>query len=241
MKETTNSIITFPETKYNIEDLLLAFDEYYKMKNIEADYRYEKTSPNLEFTITVGGIATKLYFSNKESDYLSNPNYPWSTNFTGGGTINIYIPGTLHFWSSYNEITFSTFNTAANFNNTIDQNNYTVYHMELGASYININNMLRANISGLYYGGFLNLGISNGITISSKNKLSKTTVTDGVSEKTSGNAVEQISGYSPKILFGGGISYNRILFELRFMYGKAFTSPEKTSTNSIMLLLSYKL
>ncbi len=229
------------KTRYTSPDLVKVFEEYNDCIGLNITYSYVDKNIKYDLGVSIGATMTKLWFDNTTPDWISEPDYPRSTNVTGGFSVNVFLPGKINFWSVYNEVTYSSFKTNASYNNIIDANNNSVYDINIAAHYLNINNMLRANISGLNVGVFFNIGISNGITIAKTNKLTGTVVSEGVSKDVDKTAVDGFKVYQPRLLVGGGVNFRKILFEVRYMYGSSISSIDKSSTNTILLLLNYKL
>lgn len=230
------------KTKYNTSSLLKAFDKYYYCRNLSTSYRFDDKALNIAINAIAGGKATKLAFNNDAPHYLAEANFNWSYNFIGGIAVDIALPGDLHSWSINNEVFYSSYNTTANYSNYIDEDNYSNYNISLGANYININNMLRAHFNSYTVEYFVNLGISNGFVIANKNKLTGTTVTEGVFVDNNQNAIEKYRKYEPRLIIGGGVIYNRFCGEMRYEYGRgASSAPEKSFSNSLLFIIGYEL
>lgn len=230
------------KTKYNTASLLKAFDKYYYCRNLPRLYRFDEKTLNIGFYAIAGGSATKIAFDNDATPYLAESNFNWSYNFIGGISVDIALPGKFYSWSVNNEILYSSFNTSANYSNIVDENNYSNYSATLRANYININNMLRAHFSSYTMEYFVNFGIANGFVIANKNKLTETIVTDGVFEEYDTKAIEKYRKYEPRLIVGGGIGYNRFTGEIRYEYGRGISSsPEKSSSNSLLFIFGYEL
>ncbi len=192
----------------------------------------------------LGGMSlTKVYFTGSAMDYLVGSDINPSFNFAGGLFLDIIFRGKNNKWSLYNELIYSAYEIKNSYRNLPNLTNYTIFHSNIGYSYIRRTNMLRYKypIGNCFI--FCNAGLTGGYVINEINLLKEEKVTSGVKTYSPERAaLNETRAYEGGYAFGLGAKYKNFSLETRFEKGNGMqnTSTIKSSTSKYYFLLGYK-
>ncbi|MEN8249592.1 MAG: hypothetical protein ABFS32_11715 [Bacteroidota bacterium] len=227
---------TLSNLSYNKKSFTKVFQEYYRCSGHNIDFQKRIEIIKIEKGLKFGGTAT-FFNIRSTSSYLADAAFNQSYNITAGVFFNAVLPRNQGRWSINNEILFSSFDVTGHYEDF--QMNAII---DIGYSYLKINNLLKYKFSAAKIHTYLNIGISNGIMIVEKNnKVSKKLI--GFSTVTEERALEDIRKHEQGWILGYGVQYSNFSIETRFESGNGISPYINISTKSkrLYLLLSYKL
>jgi hypothetical protein len=230
-------------TDYELESLVKSFNYYYGCISTNTSYEKEEDRFKFELSPLLGISLCKIGFSGTGNYYLTEVNYPWSLNLSGGVSANFFFPRHLGLWSFNNEVIYSSFLTNGTYTNQINSTNYSNTETQIGTSSMKINTMFRGHLPINYSTLFMDIGISNGFVISKTNNYKRTTYINGESNVTESSALESLNNYNIGFIIGFGIKINRVSGFLRYELGSEISNDNDPDNkiNSFYLMLSYKL
>lgn len=229
-------------TTYDQKSLVKAFRYYFDCINSDMKEVKKEKDTRVELGALAGITATKIKFSGSGNEYLTDVNYPWSVNLTGGIAADILLPNILGRWSINNELVISYFNTKATYTSYVDENRYTMTQTQLGSTYLKLNNMFRANFLINYSHIYFDIGVFNGYAIGNKN-YSKTTIVSQSSETvTEDVALDNMRKYEVGILVGIGFKAKKFSGTFRYEIGNGISGNKDldSSMNRFYLLIGYR-
>lgn len=232
-------------TKYNKNDLMDLFHSYYNNSSFKMDYEKEIEKLSLEFGVLAGVSISHLQFNSLLDDwyYLTDIDYPESTNLSAGLNLNIVLPRNQRKWSIYNEIIYTRFKTEGRFEEFKNENSYKMIITKFGFAYLKMNNMLRYSYPiGGKLSIYFNAGMSNGFKIAEENyklRVKKLFSQERISES---KAISATKYYEQGFIFGLGIEYGKFSLETRYEGGDGMSNivPLGSSTNRYYCLIGYR-
>ncbi|MBE9466519.1 hypothetical protein ACFP1I_23845 [Dyadobacter subterraneus] len=211
---------SFTNLRYSPSDIESLFKTYYSKCSLEkSEIAFVQEKIITEAGVLVGLTRTKTAFKGNIQG-LTDLDYSASNNLTVGGFLNFVIPRTRKRFSINNELTYNSYKTTAP-----GMKYYIPKDLVLDYSYINLKNMFRYKIPVGTVSLFINLGVSNGMAIKSKNFI-------GDSRK-----------YEQGLLAGIGGYYNKFSFELRHenSNGMSVYKYFQSTIKRNYLILAYRL
>ncbi|MDW7693662.1 hypothetical protein R9C00_02815 [Flammeovirgaceae bacterium SG7u.111] len=238
--EKINSLIS--TLKYNKKSLIKAFTEYNNCLGGEVKYTKTKEKVKVNLGVLAGVTSTKLNFEGNSDRHITNHDYPASINFTFGGFADIVLPRNRGKWSINNELVYTSYKFENTYENIESENEYNIYYSNIAYSYLNLKNMLRYRIIGKRVLWHINLGISNGLAVSTTNstkKESKFYSRESVEYKP---AVEFSRKHEQGIFVGLGGSINKASIELRYEQsnGMSESIALNSKVNRLFLMFAYR-
>jgi len=200
-----------PTTLYNRSSLEELFKKYLKQQHIKTVYLNNDT----KVSCTLGAVAgVSMTTINVKTDYFK-ANFSPSTNLTGGLSIDMAMGGRLRDWSFYNELMYSSYQSAHYVSYT-----YPDSWVTFNFQYVRLNSLVRFRPSWF----FLNVGMSNGYVLKGKSSM-----------------FDEIRNYEIGILAGAGVRFKHFSLEVRDEIGDG-VSPYVSmisETNRLQVLLGY--
>jgi hypothetical protein len=163
------------EFKYN--KLVDLFYRYYENKNARPIVAGSKEKARVELNAIAGASHTKTKLAGAEMTIMDQ--YTPSTDFTGGVSADIYLPGRLNLISVSNDFLYNSYDTR-----TSSRSNSTNYYVQseshIVASYIKMYNQARYRFKINKAFVFLNAGLSHGLAINIEHTVVKETILNGM-------------------------------------------------------------
>lgn len=241
--QNCNTINKFlSETSYDQKSLVKAFNYYYDCTNTKMDFKEQVKKVKLNFSGLAGVNVTSLKFRGEEGEpSLTEVDFPISTNFTAGISLDIVLPRNFGRWSFNNEITFTSYSTESSYLDYTHENRYITTETELAFSYLKINTMLRGNFPIDKFVLFANIGFSNGFMISNRNYKKETNVLFNQVHVTEEEAISDLRKHEQSLLIGIGGKLSRFTAEFRYEAGNGMTHSNYmwSATNRFYFLFGY--
>lgn len=236
-----NNIIS--TTNYNIESLKKTFNYYYDCKGLETDYVIKENPYRLQLSPLVGLSGTKISFSGAGNEHLTNTIFPWSANLTFGASVDLFISKISKQWSVNNELLYTRFMVKKTYNQNINSSSYNRFETKIGASYLKLNTMFRGRIPVNYATLFMDVGVSNSISLNQTNTVKKTVIVGSNQTVSEGKAINDIKYYNFGFIVGFGINVKKMTATLRYEIGSRLTAdPEIDSRiNRLYIVIGYNL
>ncbi|NOX87246.1 MAG: hypothetical protein GXO86_15035 [Chlorobi bacterium] len=131
--------------KYAVKDFKKLFQYYYDCTNTQMDFEKKAEKVNVELGVLLGASVTNINFESVSNVYqfLVNSEFEPSTYFTAAFFADIVFPRNQRKFSIENELFFNRYYFTAEYTETVNENQYTVYKTKIGVAYIKLNNMFR--------------------------------------------------------------------------------------------------
>jgi len=230
------------KTTYTRSAIIKLFSNYYACTNEKFSAPDAANKVKLAFGVIAGASLTRFSASGK-IPYFDLLNNAKSTNFAGGLTMDILLPGNNYRWSIVNELMYTSYTVAVHKTTYKSPDIYSDDNVRFGMSFIKLNNMLRVKFPINRASLFLNGGFANGVVISTVNNVksistfySTTTTTDQLLAKQ-----ELVRKFESGFLFGLGAGFDRYTVQARGEISSSATDiGGESSTQKAYLLLTYK-
>lgn len=229
-------------TLYDQKNLIKLFQYYYECSSSAFTFQKEIDKVRTEIGALAGVSTTYLKFRGSGLPYLINTDFDISVNPTAGIFFNFVLPRNQGKWSLYNELLFTTYKAKGRYEEYVNDENYTISTMEIGYSYLTINNLVRFTYPIGEWHMFFNAGISNSFSVNETNyrrKDIKYYTTNTIKEEL---ALDATRKYEQGYLLGTGIKYNKFTLEVRFGKGSGMAdyATLTSSTTRNFFLLGYR-
>ncbi len=232
--------------EYKEKPLINLFKKYYASCGKEEN-SFSRQPHKLKLTSgVIGGVSiTSLSFNFNGGNnyrYLTQPNFPSSTNFAGGVFFNITFPKNSGRWTVANELMYTSYKSSVIFRDSANMDSYTINDLTLGYSQIRMNNMLRLSLPVGTSSLFFNLGITNAYAVSETNTNEQESHRLSTTEKFSKKALEEARKYSQGIIAGAGVSFSKLGLQARYEISNGMSGITALTSrdNKIYFLLSYQ-
>lgn len=218
------------------------FRIYYDCIDAEIEFQKEKDKYSLEFGILGGPSVTKLNFISISFPYIAKVDYPLSPYFSGGLNINIILPGHQKKYSFNNELFFTSYKVDGQYDEYVNENDYTTTYTRIGYSYLKMNNMFRFRYPVKNFSFYFNAGISNGFALTEDNYKKKIVKAYTMYRVTEDKAIPSTQRYEQGYILGLGTRVKDISFELRYERGNGMSKHAnlRSIASRFYLLLGYK-
>lgn len=217
--------------KYNLKSLSGIFDEYYRCTNEDYEYKKEKDKVKVKFGVIAGASYSSLIFKSEFFDYLVKTDFRGSVNPSVGISLNIVFSRNRGKWSINNELIFSTYKFKETYSDIESEERYTIENMEIGYSYLKLNNMVRYKLLIADWIPYLNVGISNGYAINETNYKLREYRAYSTLETSEGKALDQTRKYEQGLIFGLGGKYKHFSIEFRFELANGMSDYEALNSS----------
>ena len=229
---------------YDKQSMIKLFRQYYECTDVASDFEKKSDETRSEFGVFAGMSLTYLSFSDYEDQYdeLANSDFPGSTNFTLGISLNRKLSRNLGRFSIHNEIMFSAYETNATYKEIENENKYETSNITIGGKYIKLNNMLQYELPVNDFTLMMRLGVSNGLNINETNEKEVETVFYSTTDSRTVPAIESTRKYAIGFLAGVGASYKQCSLDIRFekISGLSDITTLGSSIGALYFLLGYK-
>ncbi|MBT33205.1 MAG: hypothetical protein CMO01_26385 [Thalassobius sp.] len=192
------------------------FAKYYSCTSSSPEFQKVNKETNLEWGVDAGITFTSIQF-NGDGGKLTGSNFSSSVAPTFGIFLNIGLDGNRKKWAINNALLFTSFSTEGNYINNLRDGFYNEYDMQLEASYLKLQNLIRYSLltednKDLY----LLLGISNGFLVNIKN--TSTEYRHVYDEVTTSevNTMDSYRSYEQGLVIGAGYNIKYIHLNLKF-------------------------
>ena len=228
------------KTEYTEESLISLFNTYYECIGEDAEFKGNPKTLRAKGGFLIGVSKTALYFNSNENTFLTETNFSKSTDFVGGGFINIILPGHFERLSIYNELIYMSYTVEGN---TIGHTRST--YSKIGSTSIAINNLFRYTYTSHKKSIYVNAGISFAFTVSERNKKEETYLNYPNAPIVESEAVEYPRKLEAGLLIGVGAKYDNFSLEARFMRGNGMVPYDSvglgSTTDRLFLIFSYQI
>ncbi|MBT33203.1 MAG: hypothetical protein CMO01_26375 [Thalassobius sp.] len=204
-------------TSYNMKQI---FKKYYKCIDTSDTYESDKKSIELSFGLVAGYTSSKV---NLKGDAIAQykeiveADIPANGAPTFGISLNLLLEGNRKRWSINNELLYSSYSVETYYKEEFSNTHYYEYFVNLGGSYITMNNMVRYDfVKGNDASIFLELGISNGVALNVENNKTTVKTFSGEVESSESDALTSTRKYEQGILTGIGFKLGKVAFDLRY-------------------------
>ena len=246
LSNCNNVNINFQNLSYTQKSLTKAFKKYndckgggnqYYIKNPRVQYRLGSTV-GLSMS-QVNMIAQSTTAGNLLD--LSTANFKPKTNISFGLRFDIILPRNRQKWRIVNEFLFRTYNISGDFEVQESPQIYRDGNININASYLGLNNLIRYQWQTQDFKPFFNVGWSNSIALTFENNKNVNSYYWGIEETSTKLALESIRKYEQAFLMGLGAEWQNLNLELRLMRGNGFSNYVLlgTRTHNYSLLFSY--
>lgn len=150
-----------------------------------------------------------------------------------GFSINVIFPGDLETWALYNEVLYTSYKVSGEYILRENANNFSTNTTQLGFTYLSVTNILRYQYSPRKIRPFFQLGLRHGFMLSNTNLRKKESSVNGIKRTEVIAALEELRTYEQSVVARGGLSHQRVSFELRTGFGNGmskFNNPSSVTT-----------
>lgn len=209
--------------KYEQRDLVKLFKAYFKCKNTEPSYNYDRKKILLKFNLYAGITSTRLNFESASAAafHLTKADNNSSIDFTGGLGMDIILPLNKYRWSVNTELLYTNYKIEGNYVHQPYDGLTIENDTSFEVSHVAFNYMLRYSLPIKKATLFANFGFfiaanlnENDTNVKSVNLSGDITTTEGF---ILGDLIRQHEKGSS---IGLGARYKNFSFEIRSTEGK---------------------
>jgi hypothetical protein len=230
--------------KYSYESLEKIFEAFYQYTGEEISVSEKKEKAEFNFGALSGLTITKLKFQSErdEFDFLTNPEYQSSENFSAGLSLELVIPRNFRRWSIYNELLFQMYKVKGLFKIMENETGYSYVHTQFGYKFLLLNNMIRYSYPGGKRSFFINAGLLNGFAFGEINKRIDEISAFGEINTYEYKALADTKKYYLGYCMGAGFKYRNYTLEARYEKGQGMSEYVylKSSIQKYVFLLGYR-
>ncbi|ELR70827.1 hypothetical protein C900_03262 [Fulvivirga imtechensis AK7] len=209
--------------RYTQGSLVSLFKDYYSCVQSFPSYAKKKDRAKVSVGSLVGLSLTSINFKSEEFEALTNTDFKNSVRPALGVFIDFGLKRNNEKWSINNELLFTTYKFSEKYERYQNADNSYSTSMELGFSYLKVNNMVRYAYPLARLHAYINVGMSNGIVIKETNSQKGTMIINTVHNSRSGKIIEDVRKHEQGFLIGTGLRHRNHLFELRYEMGNGMS------------------
>jgi len=230
-------------TEFAYNKLVDLFNKYYSSSKTTPAIAAAKLKTKFEVSVIGGMSNTKTNLSGGQYEITESNSA--STDFTGGISGDLHLPGRLNLISLNNDLLYNSYDTRIKLrSNSTDY--YVSEESRIVASYIKLYTLARYRIKINRSVIFLNAGLSHGIALDIKHTIARETFLNGnVISKTDENGIsdDDTRKIEQGFLVGAGGRIKRLSLELRYERGNGISAITnfRSTNNRMMLLAGYSL
>jgi len=230
-------------TEFAYNKLVDLFNKYYSSSKTTPAIAAAKLKTKFEVSVIGGMSNTKTNLSGGQYEITESNSA--STDFTGGISGDLHLPGRLNLISINNDLLYNSYDTRIKLrSNSTDY--YVSEESRIVASYIKLYTLARYRIKINRSFIFLNAGLSHGIALDIKHTIARETFLNGnVISKTDENGIsdDDTRKIEQGFLVGAGGRIKRLSLELRYERGNGISAITnfRSTNNRMMLLAGYSL
>jgi hypothetical protein len=205
---------------YNWRDLQKLFVHYYDCTGREVMYQKEQKKATVEWSVLAGPSITFLDFTTSldgEFEVITGAEFKPSVFFAAGAGVDLVFPGSHGKWSFNNELMMTSYKSSYQYTVFINTNYYSVYDIEIGATYLQLNTMGRFKypVGNSYL--FINAGLvfAEAIAIRNYEKVEKHFYSSEV-YIDEGKVLDDVRSYEFGFLAGLGFRHKHFTGEFRY-------------------------
>lgn len=230
-------------TEYKRKSLEKLYEYYYECSQSDIVFQKKREKISTEIGALAGMSLSSLAFNSSFKTVLKDVDWKKSANFSAGMFFDVILPRNQGKWSINNELMFTSYNVSGQFEENFDnEDDYSIGTIEMGFSYLKLNNMVRYTYPVKTTYLYLNGGISQGIAISKTNYKETEKKFYGPVTKEEGKALNDTREYEQGYLIGLGTKGQEFSFEIRFERGNGMSeySTLSSPTTRYYFLIGYK-
>ncbi|GAA0894558.1 hypothetical protein GCM10009122_42390 [Fulvivirga kasyanovii] len=209
--------------QYKQGSLTGLFNYYYSCVQSYPSYEKKKEKAKVHIGSLAGLSLTSISFESKEFEALTNTDFKNSVRPTLGVFIDFGLQRNNEKWSINNELLFTSYKFSEKYERYDNEANSYSTSIDLGLSYLRLNNMVRYTYPFAKLHAFFNIGMSNGLVIKETNSQEGVMVINTISNPRSGEIIEDVRKHEQGFLFGAGIRRANSLLELRYEMGSGMS------------------
>lgn len=236
---------TIEKTDYTLAGIFRVFDKYYELCNGKLEYKLERISPVLRYKVdALAGLTyTKIDFTGTVRPWLTEPDFPGSTDFAAGIGFEIRFPRDNYKFSLYNELLYNQMSTRASYLYYNVGAYQTYKHSSFNFKYLKIRSSGQYNFSVGEARLFANAGLSIGIFLSLENLLITEKIQNTIITEEFGCALPRSRMYDPGLMIGLGANYKRLNIrgDYEISKGPSVVLALGTVTQRVSLTLGYTI
>jgi len=198
------------KVKYTKSSLRNLFEKYYSCIPQEGTFDKQKEGFEIKWGIIAGGVSSNLIFKSglQSNASLVKADIKPSHNVMLGISLEAVILKNQKKWSIYNELLYSANTFADGWENYRNETGYSKTEIDLGLSYLKLNNMIRYKypVSGIKLFG--NIGISNALAFNVTNKKITEIQFEEDYHLREGKVLDETRNYEQGLLVGFGMELN---------------------------------
>lgn len=206
------------KTSYNQTDLENIFETYFNLTHTTHTYKKKREKTTVVFGILGGITLSTVKFTNDDDlfAYLTQTEFNRSDNFVAGITLDLIFPRGNKKWSIYSELLYSSMIFRSEYLQITNASNSTLHHVEIGGTYIKLNNLIRYRFFTGKNTLFFNAGISNGIAVKVINNDYQTIQYYTTITNESKEAIEGFRKHEQSLILGIGYQFDKFSLEYKF-------------------------
>ena len=230
-------------TSYNLKSMTNLFKAYFQCKNETPSFEYVQSGIRSTLGVFGGYSSSQLDFEGDApvADYLIQPDFGTSHNFTFGLSLDLAPPRKDALWSIFNELQYYSYQFQGFYLDVNNADNYKEITTDLQYTYLKLNNMVRIRIPFNHIKPYINAGISHGYAIQENNTKTSVHTKSNQTSTEIGVAVSDSRRLEQAYLLGFGVQYNKVACEFRYVRGNGMARylHISSSTESLHVMISY--
>jgi hypothetical protein len=233
------------KTDYTLTGLFRLFDKYYELCNGKLEYKLEKINPALKYKVdALAGLTfTQIDFTGNVRPWLTEPEFPSSTDFAAGVGFEVRFPHDNYKLSLYNELSYNQMSTQASYLYYSMGAYQTYKHSSFNFKYLKIRSSGQYNFSVGKARMFANVGMSIGLFLSLENLLITEKIQNTVITEEFGSALPPSRMFDPGLVVGLGKNYKNLNVRCDFEISKgpSLVLGLGSVTQRVILTLGYTI
>lgn len=212
-----------------LQALVTAYNGCVNPSSVTHEVQKEKGHFRLGF---IGGFsaASFAFMSGGTYDALVETDFSGG-NATAGLALDYVLPRAHGKWTIANEVMLKPYSAEGHYEYRASDNNFEIVDTELKFVYVGIHNMLRYALSTGAIRPYINVGIANNLMVSENGEQQVHKKTYSIERKFTRKPLEEYRKYEQALLFGAGVSTNKLAAEFRAERGNGFSPYVDISVN----------
>jgi len=203
---------TIEKSNYTLNDLYRIFEKYYELCNGRLEYKLERINPVIKYKVDVlaGLTITQINFTGPVRPWLTEPEFPSSTDFAAGIGFEVRFPHDNYKLSLYNELSYNEMSTQAS-HLYYNMGAYQTYkHSSFNFQYLKIRSSAQYSFNVGETKMFANAGLAIGFFLSLDNLLITEKIQNTIITEEYGPALPPSRMFDPGLVIGLGANYKRL-------------------------------
>ncbi|HEY4650266.1 MAG TPA: outer membrane beta-barrel protein [Pontibacter sp.] len=208
----------------------------------EPGYVAKAEKVKLQPGLVAGLMPTTLTINRREQTYKLTPGN-MAQNYTIGLSLNMLLPRARGSWSVYNELAWKAYQAQGSHEQQTSPNNYKHEEITFEMGYLGLNTTIRYQYPHKALQPFLQAGVSNNLSLASKNKVNTYSREFTVEDRSEAPFLDPIRKYEVALLAGVGVQVKQFSMEARYERGNGMSHTIAASSirHSFMFIVGYSL